>query len=264
MCRARRTLPRTVSSLGSSNGVKHEDLVLPGTSGGWADVCIRPPRAVMGPLFPRWTNGAYWAALVAIAGSVIGVLVGLMLFVRTPWNTRQLDAVDQPVEFDHRHHVIDDEIDCLYCHRTAEVSDYASVPATDVCMGCHAQIHNESPLLEPVRRSYFSGQPIPWNRVHDVPDFVYFNHAVHVQTGIGCVTCHGRVDQMARVFKVTSLSMGWCVECHAEAHQFQNANTTLAGLDGSLWGTHPAVWQPEVTLGPRRVSSLTTCTACHR
>lgn len=263
MCRACRTLPRTAAVHFRSYSFDRRLSGAFAPRSSWAASCIRRPR-VTGPLFPRWTNGAYWAALVAIAGTVIGGLVALMLYVRTPWITRELDAVDQPVEFDHRHHVIDDEIACLYCHRAAEVSASAGVPATEVCMGCHAQIYNESPLLETVRRSYFSGKPIPWNRVHNLPDFVYFNHAVHVQGGIGCVSCHGRVDQMARVYKVESLSMGWCLDCHGQAREFQTVAAVLPASDDALWGVHGRALQPEASLGPRRVDALTTCTACHR
>lgn len=222
----------------------------------------------MGALFSPWTNTAYRLALAAIILAAAAGILGLMFYVRTPWNTEQYDVVDQPIEFDHRHHVVDDRIDCLYCHKDAEVSKYAGVPPTEVCMGCHTQIYNESPLLETVRRSYFSNKPIPWNRVHDVPDFAYFNHAVHVQAGVGCVNCHGRVDQMARVFKVSSLSMGWCLDCHQDAEQFTRFRVlepaALASADyEAFWGVQPG-FTPEESLGPRELTPLTTCSACHR
>lgn len=228
-------------------------------------------------LFPRWTNTAYRLGLGAIVLTGFAGLASAMTYVRTPWNTGQYDAVDQPVEFDHRHHVIDDEIDCLYCHSGAEVSDYAGVPSSELCMGCHSQIWNESPLLETVRRSYFSGKAIPWNRVHDLPDFVYFNHAVHVRGGVGCVACHGRVDQMARVYKVAPLNMGWCLDCHQNAEEWvktsrPSAAARLASLgevapatdQPALWGTFPTELVAHGSLGPRKLDALTTCTACHR
>jgi cytochrome c7-like protein len=231
----------------------------------------------MPALFPRWTNTAYRLGLAALICTALGGLVGAMVYVRTPWNTGQYDAVDQPVQFDHRHHVIDDRIDCVYCHSNAERSDFAGVPSTEVCMGCHAQVWNESPLLETVRRSYFSGRPIPWNRVHDLPDFVYFNHAVHVQRGVGCVACHGRVDEMARVYKVASLQMGWCLDCHQNAGEYvrseaqARALTPVAGEmvevtseQPALLGTYPLTRVVDDSLGPRKLDALTTCTACHR
>jgi hypothetical protein len=199
-----------------------------------------------------------------------------MVYVRTPWNTGTGDAIDQPVQFDHRHHVIDDEIDCIYCHTGAESSDYAGVPATDVCMGCHAQIWNESPLLETVRRSYFSGRAIPWNRVNDLPDFVYFNHAVHVQRGVGCVECHGRVDRMARVYETQSLSMGFCLDCHSRASELPAARAPADGIQGAAGAEGEQAAQPALfgqlaigegsalSLGPKRHDALTTCSACHR
>jgi hypothetical protein len=236
----------------------------------------------MNALFPRWSNTAYRLALLALLSlGPIGI-AGAMVYVRTPWNTGSGDAVDQPVQFDHRHHVIDDGIDCIYCHTGAESSDYAGVPATDVCMGCHAQIWNESPLLETVRRSYFSGQAIPWNRVHDLPDFVYFNHAVHVQRGVGCVECHGRVDRMARVYQTQSLSMGFCLDCHSRASELPEASATPSGGAVAARGVAPRSGEgdgeaqpalfgrlafgegPALSLGPKRHDALTTCSACHR
>jgi len=247
----------------------------------------------MPALFPPWTNTALRLALGAAVLGAVAAPAGLMAYVRSPWNTEQFQAVDQPVEFDHRHHVSDDHIDCLYCHSGAETSRAAGVPATEVCMGCHAQIWDDSPLLESVRRSYFSGEPLPWNRVHDLGDFAYFDHAVHVQRGLGCVACHGRVDQMARVEKIASLSMQWCLDCHRRYESAlleQGADATEAL---SAWlnedpvppraearGTatrdeSPPAYEPmhgetfevsarDEVLRRGSISSLTTCSACHR
>src|SRR5690606_4090543 len=216
----------------------------------------------MAALFPSRSNTVFRVLLVLMALTPPAALVALMVYVRTPWNTDQFVRVDQPVEFDHRHHVVDDEIECLYCHREAETSATAGVPSTDVCMGCHAQVWNESPLLEPVRRSYFSNQPIPWNRVHNLADFAYFNHAVHVQRGIGCVQCHGRVDQMARVEKVESLQMRWCLDCHRNADRFPGGAAVQTASYDAFWGM-PARRDTEVET-VRAITPLTTCTACHR
>ena len=131
------------------------------------------------PVSP-WSDTAIRVVLCLLAAAVVAAMVLPMIYVRTPYNQQREFPLDQPVQFDHRHHVRDDGIDCRYCHSGAERGPYAGIPATEVCMGCHAQIWNRSPMLEPVRRSYFSGQPLRWNRVHDLPDFVYFNHSVHV------------------------------------------------------------------------------------
>lgn len=216
----------------------------------------------MAALFPRWANTA--ARLVFIGACALGVgsVVGPMIYVRTPYNTGQFEPVTQPVEFDHRHHAADDQIDCLFCHSGAETTPYAGVPATEVCMGCHAQVWNESPLLEPVRRSYFSDRPIPWRRVHHLPDFVFFDHSVHVSYGIGCVRCHGRVDRMARVYQVAPLTMGWCLDCH-RSPPLRPAEPSVAPEQRTMWGATVGQLTPE-TDGGRAITHLTTCSACHR
>ena len=223
---------------------------------------VRTTVKRMAALYPQWANTAYRLALVTLILLVPTLLVALMLYVRTPWNTEQFQPVTQPVEFDHRHHVIDDEIDCLYCHADAERSAHAGVPSTEVCMGCHAQIWNESPLLEPVRRSYFSGKPIRWNRVHDLADFVYFNHAVHVTGGVDCVHCHGRVERMARVYQAAPLTMGWCLDCH------RNPKAYLARAGGveaeTMVGATLQNIADDISDHRQTVTRLTTCTACHR
>jgi hypothetical protein len=220
----------------------------------------------MPALFPKWTNTFFRVGLAAGALALPGSLVALMLYVRSPWNTGQFVPVDQPVEFDHRHHVIDDQIDCLYCHRQAETSRFAGIPSTDVCMGCHSQVWNDSPLLDVVRSSYFSDRPIAWNRVHDLPDFVYFDHASHVTRGVRCVTCHGRVEDMARVYQTAPLTMGWCLDCHRQVDQGQlemaQARASLA--DASMWSATVRAMEPTSALQQHPVTRLTTCTACHR
>jgi hypothetical protein len=168
----------------------------------------------MPALFPRWSNSALKAVGIAGFGLVVSGAAAPMIFVRTPYATQQLEERVQPVQFDHRHHTRDDGIDCLYCHFEARRSRYAGIPPTALCMGCHGQVWNDSPLLEIVRASYFSGKPIPWRRVHQLPDFVHFDHSAHVNKGVGCVSCHGRVDLMAQVYQVAALSMDFCIACH--------------------------------------------------
>src|SRR5215471_4031531 len=176
----------------------------------------RKTRHVMRPLFPPWSNTVFRVVLAVLAGGAGGGLLTLLLYKRTPLATGQHEPVTQPIEFDHRHHVADDGIDCRYCHNTVETSSSAGFPATSVCMNCHAQIWNQSPYLDLVRQSYFSGKPIEWKKVHRLPDFVYFNHSIHVAKGVGCVTCHGRVDQMAEIRQGPSMQMSWCLECHRD------------------------------------------------
>lgn len=173
----------------------------------------------MTPLFPREANSIARLVLAAVGLGAIAVPSFFIAWARTPFVTRQQDVMDQPIEFDHRHHVKDDGIPCRYCHYEAWRSRYAGVPPTQVCMGCHSQVYAESARLEPVRASYFAKNPIPWNRVHRLPDFVYFDHSVHVTRGVDCTACHGNVDGMARVYPVAPLTMNWCLDCHRHPNE---------------------------------------------
>jgi len=139
---------------------------------------------------------------------------------RSSYNTGQYIEVQQPVQFSHKHHTGDDGIDCRYCHNSVETSSNAGMPPTRTCMNCHSQIWAESPYLEIVRASWRENKPIVWQRVHDLPDFVYFNHGIHVSKGIGCASCHGRVDDMPAVYQAASLQMEWCLSCHREPERY--------------------------------------------
>jgi hypothetical protein len=220
----------------------------------------------MPALFPPWSNTAFRVALVALLLFGTAAVSAPMLYVRTDYASQENMPVPQPVEFDHRHHVRDGGIPCLYCHYLAETSSTAGMPSTDVCMGCHAQIWNQSPLLAPVRQSYFTGVPISWNRVYRVPDFTYFHHGIHVQNGVDCTSCHGRVDGMARVFLVTPLTMGWCVDCHrARGDQPHRPPDASMAPDASM-GLHGTVFESDLDPDPSPlpISRQVTCSACHR
>lgn len=158
-----------------------------------------------------------------LLGLVVVIVVGGTAAVQYnwgPWISETEWTITQPVEFSHEHHVSGLGIDCRYCHTSVEISSSAGMPSTHTCMTCHSQIWTESPLLEPVRESYRTDQPIPWNRVYNLPDYTYFNHSVHVNNGVGCETCHGRVDQMPLVQQAVSLHMEWCLECHREPEKY--------------------------------------------
>lgn len=218
----------------------------------------------MEPLFPPWANSVTWLVLSLGVGAIVGLPLALWVWVRTPYVTGADRPAEQPVLFDHRHHVRDDGIGCLYCHFEAERSPYAGVPPTELCLGCHGQIWNESPLLEPVRKSFETGMPIPWRRVHALPDFVFFNHQIHVKRGVGCVTCHGQVDTMPRVLQVAPLTMDWCLDCHREPERHLQPPETVADPN---WV--PPEGEARLALGRRVRAHLgvdppTNCTACHR
>jgi hypothetical protein len=170
----------------------------------------------MANLFPPGANTAFRVALAGALGGVVGTPALLMILVRSPLGTGEGELVPQPLQFDHRHHAGDEGIDCRYCHYEVERSAYAGVPPTSLCMGCHAQVWNRSPQLDPVRESVTRNVPIRWQRVNNLPDFVYFDHAIHVNKGVGCETCHGRVDRMAVVAQAAPLTMQWCLDCHRD------------------------------------------------
>ena len=168
----------------------------------------------MAQIFERSSNALARASLVLTGLIVIALGVTLDQLQRSPWVTRQGQRPDQPVPFSHKHHVQGLGLQCQYCHVTVEKSSYAGIPPTKTCMNCHAQIWTNAQLLEPIRNSWATGQSVVWTKVHDLPDFAYFNHSIHVNKGIGCATCHGRVDQMPLMYAQNTLQMEWCLDCH--------------------------------------------------
>ena len=168
----------------------------------------------MAQVFDRSSNALARASLVLSGLIVIALGIGLNSLQRSPWVTRQGQRPDQPVPFSHKHHVEGLGLQCQYCHTSVERSSYAGIPPTKTCINCHAQIWTNAQLLEPVRHSWASGESIQWIRVHDLPDYVYFNHQIHVNKGIGCASCHGRVDEMPLMYQQNSLQMEWCLNCH--------------------------------------------------
>jgi hypothetical protein len=168
----------------------------------------------MAQVFDRSSNALARASLVLAGLIVIALGVTLNSLQRSPWVTRQGQRPDQPVPFSHKHHVEGLGLQCQYCHTSVEKSSYAGIPPTKTCMNCHSQIWTNAQLLEPVRQSWATGASIQWIKVHDLPDYVYFNHEIHVNKGIGCASCHGRVDEMPLMYEQNSLQMEWCLNCH--------------------------------------------------
>ena len=168
----------------------------------------------MAQVFDRSSNALARASLALTGLIVIALGVALNSLQRSPWVTRQGQRPDQPVPFSHKHHVEGLGLQCQYCHVSVEKSSYAGIPPTKTCMNCHSQIWTNAQLLEPVRQSWATGASLQWIKVHDLPDFVYFNHEIHVNKGIGCASCHGRVDEMPLMYEQNSLQMEWCLNCH--------------------------------------------------
>jgi hypothetical protein len=216
----------------------------------------------MRPLFPEWTDHVVRLGLACGLATLAGVPTAMVVWARTPYATGQYAMPDQPVQFDHRHHVGDDGIDCLFCHTDARRGPTAGVPATEVCMGCHGQIWNDSPLLEPVRRSAYTGEPLVWRRVNALPDFVFFNHAAHVNRGVGCVSCHGRVDRMPMVFQAERLTMRWCLDCHRAPERHLRPLDRVT--DMAWWPAGTPAEAGRALRARLGVEPPTHCTGCHR
>jgi hypothetical protein len=206
---------------------------------------------------------------LSIVGIIVGVAVlsGALFAANNTYGRRMYVPIEQPVQFSHKHHVLDDGIDCRYCHTSVEESASAGIPPTHTCMTCHSQIWADSPQIQPIRESYTTGRPIEWVRVHDKPDFVYFNHSIHVKKGVACVTCHGQVDNMPLTWQAKTMTMDWCVDCHR--HPEQNVRPREHVYDMN-WKP-PAGWNQAVE-GARLVKEykirpagqLTNCSICHR
>jgi hypothetical protein len=215
--------------------------------------------------FPRWTNVGSKMSILGLVLVAAGIVWSGMVYVRSSYGTNAGIARVQPVPFSHEHHVGILGIDCRYCHTTVEQSSFAGMPPTKTCMNCHSQIWVGSDMLAPVRESYRTNRSIAWERVNNTPGFVYFSHQIHVQKGIGCSSCHGRIDQMPFTHQVPSLLMEWCLDCHRDPAQHVRPREEVFNMQY-------APPDEQRTLGDRLVKEyhirdaqqLTSCTTCHR
>lgn len=216
----------------------------------------------MPQVFPRSSNNL---ARLSILGAVltVGLLAAVAyIMVRSPYATGAGVPPDQPVPFSHAHHSGGDGIDCRYCHQSAEYSAVAGVPPTETCINCHKQIWANSPNLKPVRDSAESGMPIQWIRVHDLPDFVYFNHSIHVKKGVGCSTCHGEVNRMQLTWQVAPMTMQWCVECHSQPEKHVRPQSEIYNMQ---WTPPPDQLERGRELVEQYdIQKKVYCSACHR
>ncbi len=212
-------------------------------------------------LFPKWTNLLRPGIAVAVLGGGLYVTI-IVTYGFSPRTTDVGYQPVQPVPYSHALHVGQLGLDCRYCHNTVERTAFAAIPPTQTCMNCHKTIRTKSPKLTPVFTSYATGVPVEWVKVHDLPDYVYFNHSAHVTHGVGCVTCHGRVDTMERVSQVEPLSMGWCLGCHRNPEKYLRPPEAVTQMD----------WKPaegQLAVGRRvrqelNINPRTDCYTCHR
>ena len=213
----------------------------------------------MAQVFDRNSNALARASLVITGLIVIALGVGLNSLQRSPWVTRQGQRADQPVPFSHKHHVEGLGLQCQYCHTGVERSSYAGIPPTKTCINCHAQIWTNAALLEPVRHSWATGESINWIRVHDLPDYVYFNHEIHVNKGIGCASCHGRVDEMPLMYEENSLQMEWCLNCHRNPSVNLRPTAEIYNMAWAGASGDSPVWCADTGRGGATAQSV-TCT----
>jgi hypothetical protein len=216
-------------------------------------------------VFRPTANAAARVGLLALALMIAGT-IGLAAMIYESGAVQGHGIpVPQPVQFSHRHHVGQLGIHCLYCHTSVEASPYGGIPPTHTCMSCHSQVWTNSPLLEPVRESYVNDTPILWQKVHDLPDFVYFNHSIHVAKGVGCATCHGPVERMQQVYMQQALNMGWCLGCHREPERYVRPLTEIYNQGWQLPEAEQlALGRELVQEYGIRVGYLTECYVCHR
>ncbi len=203
----------------------------------------------MAQVFDRSSNALARASLVLTGLIVIALGVALDQLQRSPWVTRQGQRPDQPVPFSHKHHVQGLGLQCQYCHTQVEKAAYSGIPPTKTCINCHAQIWTNAQLLEPVRQSWATGASIQWIRVHDLPDYVYFNHSIHVNKGIGCASCHGRVDEMPLMYMQNTLQMEWCLNCHRNPAANLRPTSEIYNMAWAGPSTDKPVWCTQTGAG---------------
>lgn len=217
----------------------------------------------MANIFPKWVNSVPIKVIAALLLIKTAVVIGITYYF-SPQYTRVGYAPTQPVAFSHEFHAGTLEIDCRYCHTFVEQSGHSNVPGTNVCMSCHSMVLKDDARLATVRQSFDSGEPIPWVRVHKVPDYVYFNHAVHVNRGISCVECHGKVHEMEVVYHAKELSMGFCLKCHRNPEDSIRPVEEVYNLDWERPSDPSVVKELEEFVHDWGVNPPQSCSGCHR
>lgn len=219
----------------------------------------------MSQIFPRSANAIAKSSLVAVLG--LAVVVGSVVFtlMRSSWATKQHEYVEQPIQFSHAHHVGGVGLDCRYCHTSVENSSFAGIPPTKTCMNCHSQLWTNAPILEPVRASLRDGKNLTWIRVNDLPDFVYFNHQIHIRQGVGCATCHGQVDKMPLMTQQASLLMEFCLDCHRAPEKYLRPREEVFNMAYEAPANQLEVGRRlKAEYHVAGIEHMTSCSICHR
>lgn len=215
----------------------------------------------MAQLYPEWANKAPRSLLLGLILTILAVILGIWYY-GSPKHIDVGYAPVQPIDYSHKLHAGTLGIDCQYCHTSVTVSAIASVPSTQTCMNCHSQILPESELLEPLRESWETGQPIEWVHIHRLPDYTYFNHSAHVNVGVGCASCHGRVDRMEVVMQVEPLSMGWCLDCHTNPEPHIRPVEEVTNME---WAPDEGQFEfARMVIEKKNLNPPIYCNACHR
>jgi len=217
----------------------------------------------MNQIFPPRANTWARLSVYGVFGVAALFVLAALIYSRSPYPSFVQKSPAQPVPFSHALH-IGLKIDCRYCHSAVETSASAGIPPTQTCMTCHSQVSTTNADLAPVRDSWQSGIPIAWNRVHDLGDFVYFNHSIHVAKGVGCSTCHGQVSQMSQIKQAQPLTMGWCLSCHRDPAQYLRPQSEIFNTDWVPPADQIAQGQALVQQNHIEVSKLQNCSICHR
>jgi hypothetical protein len=219
----------------------------------------------MAQIFSPRATTRFRVGLVALPFVLGGIGYAAYIVTWSPYYTDVGKAIGQPVPFSHKHHAAQLGIDCRYCHDSVETSAYAGMPSTHTCMTCHSQIWTQAPVLAPVRESLAGSKPLEWQRVHNLPDFVYFNHSIHVNKGVGCSTCHGNVGEMPITWKDQTLYMQWCISCHRHPSEYLRPHSEIFDL---TWNPSPDQKTPNDEsmrpVGIKSAMEMMDCTTCHR
>ena len=210
-------------------------------------------------LFPRWSNKVLPLALVLGVGPISTAAAAGVWYYGTNKHIEVGYTPTQPVDYSHKLHAGDMGMDCRYCHSTVERAGKAAVPTPSICMNCHSTVKKDSDVLLPIREAYAENKPVVWTRVHDLPDYVYFNHEAHVNATVGCESCHGRIDQMVKVFQAKPLTMEWCLECHRNPEPNLRSFENLTKMG---YAVPPA--ERKKVLDDNQVRPPTNCSTCHR